>query len=102
LTLVYDPKFLDFAGAAEGIFLKRDGKPTLFRTVLDKTTGQVTIVLNRVGDAGGVSGSGTLLTATFKARNQGPASIGFVGVNLADPAGKPLEAVPYNTVVEVK
>ncbi|KAF0218296.1 MAG: proteinral secretion pathway protein [Geobacteraceae bacterium] len=100
--LVYDPIFLDFVGAAEGSFLKQDGKPTSFRTTVDKNTGQVTIALNRVGDVGGVSGAGTLLTATLKARNKGPASFGFMGVNFTDPAGKPLDAVPYNAVVEVQ
>jgi len=42
------------------------------------------------------------VTATFKARNQGPASFGFLGVNLADKEGKVQETIPFNTVVEVK
>lgn len=102
LTLVYDPLFLDFVGLAEGGFMKQDGKATLFRPTIDKNTGQIAVTLNRVGDAGGISGSGTLLTATFKAKNQGPASIGFLDVNFTAPGGKPLETIPYNAVVDIK
>ena len=101
-TLVYDPLFLDFVGVAEGGLLKQDGKPTLFRPAIDKNTGQVTVTLNRVGDAGGITGGGTLMTATFKAKNQGPASIGFLDANFSAPGGKLLDTVPFNTVVEVK
>jgi len=102
LTLVYDPLFLDFVGLTEGGFMKQDGKATLFRPTIDKNTGQIAVTLNRVGDVGGISGSGTLLTATFKAKNQGPASIGFLDVNFTAPGGKPLEAIPYNAVVDIK
>ena len=100
--LSYDPLFLDFVGASEGGFLKQDGKPTQFRFSVDKNTGQVSINLGRVGDAGGVSGAGTLITATFKAKNKGPANLGFLGVNLAGAGGKPIESLPFNAVVEVK
>lgn len=102
LILAYDPIFMDFVGASEGGLLKQDGKPTAFRTTVNPNTGQVAIVLNRVGDVGGVNGAGTLLTATFKAKNRGPASLGLMGINFTDPAGKALEAIPYNAVVEVK
>ena len=101
-TLVYDPIFVDFVGIEEGGFLKKDGKPTQFRTSVDKNNGQVAVTLNRTGDAPGAGGAGTLATATFKAKNQGPASLGFIGVNFSAPGGKPLEALPYNTAVEVK
>ena len=102
MTLVYDPLFLDFVGVAEGGFMKQDGKATLFRPTVDKNTGQIAVTLNRTSDADGISGSGTLLTATFKAKNQGPASIGFLDVNFAAPGGKPLETIPYNAVVDIK
>ncbi|GFE58752.1 cohesin domain-containing protein [Geobacter sp. AOG1] len=101
-TLVYDPLFLDFVGIEEGPFLKSDGKPTLFKTSLDANGGQVAVTLGRVGDVPGVTGSGTIVTALFKAKNQGPASLGFINANFAAPGGKPLETLPYNTAVEVQ
>jgi general secretion pathway protein D len=101
-TMVYDPIFVEFLGAAEGLFLKQDGKRTTFESKVDKNTGQVTVTVARVGDAGGITGSGVLMTAMFRAKNQGPASFGFLGVNLFDSSGKVQEAIPFNTVVEVK
>lgn len=101
-VLVYDPIFVELVGVAEGGFLKQDGKPTQFSSKVDKNSGQVTVGLARIGDVVGVNGSGTLLTATFRAKNQGPASLGFMGVNFTAPGGKALEAIPFNTIVEVK
>lgn len=101
-TMVYDPIFVEFVGATEGGFLKQGGTQTTFQTTVDKNTGQIAVTMNRAGDASGVNGSGPLMTATFKARNQGPASFGFLGVNLADKEGKVQETIPFNTVVEVK
>jgi general secretion pathway protein D len=101
-TLVYDPLFLDFVGIEEGPFLKSDGKPTLFKTSLDANGGQVAVTLGRVGDVPGVTGAGTIVTAIFKAKNQGPASLGFLNANFVAAGGKPLETLPYNTAVEVQ
>lgn len=101
-TMVYDPIFVEFLSAAEGMLLKQDGKPTAFQANVDKNIGQITVTAERVGKVGGVNGSGMLMTANFRAKNQGPASFGFLGVNLFDAAGKVQEAIPFNTVVEVK
>lgn len=101
-VLLYDPIFIEYVGATEGNLLNRDGKPTSFNALPEKAAGKVTFTLARTGTAEGVSGSGTLLTATFTAKNKGPASLGFQGVRFTDQANRPLEIIPYNTVVEVK
>lgn len=101
-TFVYDPIFVEFVSAAEGPFMKQDGKPTTFQNTVDKGTGQVSVTINRAPDAGSISGGGSLMSALFKARNQGPANFGFLGVTLSDVGGKAQETIPYNTVVEVK
>ncbi len=101
-VLVYDPAFLEFQAAAEGDFLKKDGKSSSFKTKVDKVTGQVTVVMSRQPESGGVEGGGTLLTASFKAKNKGPASLGFMSVKFSDVGGKIIETIPYNTVIEVK
>lgn len=101
-TLVFDPIFLDFVGVSEGSFLKQDGKPTSFTTSVDANAGTVEIKLDRVGDVGGINGSGTVVTAVFKAKNAGPASVGLQNVNFMAPGGKSLEIVPYNAAVEIK
>lgn len=101
-TLVYDPNFLEFVGASEGDLLRKDGKPTIFKATDDKVAGKVVVGLTRIGSVGGVNGSGILAQATFKAKNKGPASIGFTGVNFLGPAAKQLEVIPYNAVVDVQ
>ncbi|WP_243371221.1 cohesin domain-containing protein [Geotalea sp. SG265] len=101
-TLAYDPIFLELVGVTEGPLMKKDGKPTTFRPTIDKTTGQVAVNLFRSPDTGGVSGSGTLVTVTFKAKNQGPASMGFLDTNFSAVGGKPVEAVAYSAVVQVQ
>ncbi|MBI5657474.1 MAG: type II secretion system protein [Geobacter sp.] len=100
--LAYDPIFVEYVGAAEGNLLRQDGKPVTFRVTDDKNTGQVTFALNRPADSGGVNGSGTLATVTFRARNQGPASFGLMAVNFTGQGGKQFDVLPYNSVVEVK
>uniref|UniRef100_A0A831UGU0 Type II secretion system protein n=1 Tax=Geobacter metallireducens TaxID=28232 RepID=A0A831UGU0_GEOME len=100
-VLLYDPIFIEYVGAAEGTFLNRDGKPTSFSAQADKAKGRVTISMARTG-AEGIDGAGPLLTATFAAKNKGPASLGLQSVAFADQANKPIDIIPYNTVVEVK
>lgn len=101
-TLVYDPLFVDFVGIEEGPFMKSDGKPTIFKYIPDAKNGQVNVTLGRVGDVPGVSGAGTIATAIFKAKNQGPASLGFINANFVAAGGKSVETLPYNTAVEVQ
>jgi general secretion pathway protein D len=101
-TLIYDPIFAEYLGAAEGGFLKQDGKTTTFSAVNDPAGGKVGITLQRTGDVGGVTGNGVLLKATFKAKNAGPLNLGFSGVNFTAPGGKSLLMVPYNVLVDVK
>lgn len=101
-TLIYDPIFVEFVAAAEGDLLKMDGKPTSFLATPDKNGGRIIVGMGRTGNVGGVNGTGSLVMATFKAKNKGPASFGLTGVNFIAPTGQRLDVVPYNTVVEVK
>ncbi len=101
-TLTYDPLFLDFVGVTEGGMLKQDGKPTAFQSSVDPATGRLTVSLSRVGQVGGVSGSGTLVTAQFRAKKAGPASLGLQNLNFTAAGGAPLEMLPYSALVEIK
>jgi general secretion pathway protein D len=100
-NLIYDPIFAEFVSAAEGNFLKQDGKPTTFSALNDPAGGKVAVTLRRNGDVGGVTGNGTIMSATFKAKNVGPLNLGFSSVNFADVSGKILPMVPYNVLVDV-
>ena len=101
-SLIYDPLLAEFVSAAEGSFLKQDGKPTNFSAVNDPTGRKVAITLHRKGDIGGVTGNGTIMSATFKAKSAGPLNLGFSSVNFTDVAGRNIPMVPYNVLVDVK
>ncbi|GAB4295077.1 MAG: tetratricopeptide repeat protein [Desulfuromonadia bacterium] len=101
-TLVYDPLFVDFLAAVEGNLLNKDGKQTLFRVTNDPRNGRVTVGMTRVGDVGGVSGSGPLVSALFKAKKSGQTSIGIMGPNFRAPGNQPVEVTPFNALVDVR
>jgi general secretion pathway protein D len=101
-VISYDPVFLDYVGAREGPFLKSDGKPTSFQATGVKDSGQIAVDLSRADNSVGVKGTGTLATLTFKAKRKGTANLGLLKASFTDPEGKPLDVVPFNTVVEVK
>lgn len=101
-ALVYDQNFVEPVGAAEGGFMRNDGKPAQFSSSIDKNSGQIKVELVRTGEVGGVNGTGSLIAATFRAKNQGPASFGFIGVSFTDSGGKALQTIPFNSIVEIK
>lgn len=101
-TVAFDPAYLDFVGATEGNFLKKDGKPTTFHATPNKGKGEIDIDLGREAKAGGVSGSGTLAVLTFKAKSKGAASVGFSGGDFSSTENKPMDADLFSSVVEVK
>ncbi len=101
-VLTYDPAILEFVQGSEGNFLKSDGKKTVFQVVNTKQGGRVTVNLSRIENAGGVSGNGALASLAFRVKGKGIANLGFSSVNFTDPAGKALDVMPFNTVVNVK
>jgi general secretion pathway protein D len=101
-TLTYNPNLVDVVGVTEGNFLKQDGKKTDFRSSIDTTTGRVTIISTRVGNVGGVSGTGSLVNVSFKAKSKGLAAFGVQDARFASPEGNPVTVSPYNVAVEIK
>jgi hypothetical protein len=75
ISMNYDPTLLDLKKAAEGSFLKSDGKQTSFVTSVNAATGQVNIHLLRIGEAEGRSGSGQIATLTFLGKKKGDAFV---------------------------
>ncbi len=84
LDLVYDPNVLEYLAATEGTFLNKNGsETTAFQAALENgKPGTITIGISRLGAMGGVSGSGTLFSLSFRA--VGP---GTTALALADPRG---------------
>jgi len=100
--LSYDPQQLEFVGITEGEFLKRDKNPTVFIYNVDPERGQVIIGLSRLGDVGGISGSGTLALATFKAKGPGAASVAFQNVDFKDVRLEPVNVISEVGEVQVR
>jgi hypothetical protein len=81
----YNPDALEAMGLHEGSYLKKDGGQTTFLTSTDKDKGKISVGLTRLGRIGGVSGSGTLMSVTFKTLKRGTAFLSFVD-------GKPVDS----------
>jgi general secretion pathway protein D len=102
LVLSYDPKRVEYVSAAEGPFLKKDGKPTSYATTANTADGTLTIKLSRAPNSSGISGAGTLVSALFRAKAKGAASFGFQSVNFTSAEGKSLDMLPFSTAVNVR
>lgn len=101
-VLTYDPIFVEFVSMSEGMFMKSDGKPTAYSNKADPAAGTVTVGLARAAGSGGVSGGGTLVTAVFRAKNQGPASFAFRNVTFSGSNGSAQTILPFSTAVDVR
>ncbi len=101
-VLTFDPVFVDFVAVSEGTFLKNDGKPTVFGSTTDPSGGTVTVNLGRTAGNGGVSGGGTVATALFKAKKQGPASFAFRNASFKGSDGSALNILPFSTAVDIR
>lgn len=90
--LTYPTNLLDYRGGsqAEGGFLSADGSRTeiLARQMTD---GTIIVGLSRLGDVGGVEGSGLLLTLDFTAVSNGTGSFAYVANGAFDDGGDRLQ-----------
>ncbi|MEK6744551.1 MAG: secretin N-terminal domain-containing protein [Nitrospirota bacterium] len=84
LTISYDPKFIDFKSAAEGAFLRKDNQQTSFLFSNNIKAGTVDIYITRIGDVGGVEGSGTLCSVVFQGRSAGTSQVLFKSTKLGN------------------
>lgn len=100
--LTYDPVFVDFISIGEGPFMKSDGKTTTFSSTSDSTAGTVTVALARSLGNIGVSGGGTLASASFRAKNQGAASFAFKNATFTSSYGAALSILPFSTAVDIR
>ena len=71
MALSYDARLLEVASVAEGDFLRQGGGRTSFSNRIDRGTGQVFATVTRA-DPGSASGSGSLMSVTFRALAPAP------------------------------
>ncbi len=84
ITLSYDPKVVEFKSASEGMFLKKDGQQMSFLFSNNIKAGTVDIYMTRIGDVGGVDGSGSLGTIVFQGKSGGASDIALKSVKLTN------------------
>jgi general secretion pathway protein D len=81
LRVTFDPKLLNLVDARRGALLTTDGQDIIFSRNVQNDSGQATINLSRFPGAGGVSGSGVLLTLEFQPVAPGASTVAITDVN---------------------
>lgn len=99
--LRYDQARVSFINASEGGFMKQDGKSATFLTSNDAKNGRLIVGYSRLGDRKGISGTGQMMTATFKADSSGKARFFFENYRLIDGQGKEVETKIFDKTVDI-
>lgn len=92
--LTYNPSVLSYVQASEGTFFNQDGAPVSV-LVDENPAGTLIVGVARLGDVGGVSGSGVALTLTFSGAGNGGSALGFANNSLLDPDLNPLDGIQW-------
>jgi general secretion pathway protein D len=75
IRVKFDPNFLRLNEVQRGGFLSGDGREVIFTRNILNDTGDATIQLSRLPGAGGISGSGTLVTLVFQTVARGTTAV---------------------------
>lgn len=92
--LVFNPGVLSYVSVAEGTFFNQDGEAVSV-LVDENPTGRLIVGVARLGDVGGVGGTGVALTLTFNGAGNGGSALGFEGSSLLDPDLDPVGGVQW-------
>lgn len=98
----FDPKLLRLTDVAQGNLLRGDGQQVIFTRNILNDAGAASIVLNRLPGAGGISGSGALVSLTFQAVGAGTAQLTVPDLTVRDSQMQPVPvtAPVLNVTVE--
>ena len=102
MRVKYDNKTLKLLEVVQGDFMKGDGQQVTFSEAKAEEDGVAIINLNRVPGAGGLSGSGTLVTLKFQAIGKGTTAINFQDVALRDAKLQNITITPPSAAITVK
>jgi general secretion pathway protein D len=103
LKVKFDPKVIRLNDVVPGTLLTSDGKQILpaSKNILNDT-GEASVTLSRAPGAGGVSGSGTLVTFVFQAVAQGSTAVSVTELTLRDSKLQQIPAAPPQLTVTVR
>jgi general secretion pathway protein D len=102
MQINFDPKALEVTSVSAGDFLSRDGQPVALVHREDPNTGLISFTASRPPGTGGLSGSGVLLTMTFKAKGTGQSSIVVSRPGGQSSARTPITMTSANATITVK
>ncbi len=102
MRIKYDNKVLKLVEVQRGAFLGNDGQQVTFSESKAEESGFAIVNMNRVPGAGGISGSGTLLTLKFQAIGKGASPITFEELTLRDARLESIAVTAPSTTVTVK
>ncbi len=100
--IAFDPNALEAVEVTEGDFLKSEGGDTFFQSgTIDNTTGKITNLFSARIAESGVSGSGGLLSVTFKAKTSGETQVILENFEFSSISGAIIPTVPPNITINV-
>ncbi|RKU26741.1 hypothetical protein C6499_12785, partial [Candidatus Poribacteria bacterium] len=100
--ITFDPNILEAVEVIEDDFLKSKGGNTFFQDgTIDNTTGKITDLFSARISESGVSGTGTLLSVTFKAKAGGETQVTLENFEFSSISGEVIPSVPPNITITV-
>ncbi|MDX2150214.1 MAG: cohesin domain-containing protein [Bryobacteraceae bacterium] len=102
LRMKFDPKLVRVTDVKVGGFLGGDGQRVTFSENTLNDTGEAIIALNRFPGAGGISGTGTILTFTLQPQAAGSAVVTFSELTLRNAQLQPITVATPSMTVAIK
>ena len=101
--IAYDAAVLEALEVNEGDFLKTEGGRTFFQKgTMENRSGKIAGLSSARLSEDGVSGTGTLVSVTFKAKTAGQTQLSLDNFQLAAATGTPIAAGPQEVVITVE
>lgn len=102
MKVAFDNKVLKLMDVRRGAFLSQDGQQVSFERTITEDPGGAVVSLQRVAGAGGVSGSGTLVTLVFQTIGAGSSSVSLPEITLRDGKLQPIAVTSAPVTLSVK
>ncbi|MDE0690043.1 MAG: dockerin type I domain-containing protein [Candidatus Poribacteria bacterium] len=100
--ITFDPNILEATEVAEGDFLMLEGGDTFFQGgTIDNTAGKITGMFAARQSETGVSGTGTLLSVTFRAKAGGRTQVTLDNFEFGSITGDIIPSLPPNITIAV-
>ena len=101
--IAFDPAVLEAINVSEGDFLKTDGGNTFFQSgSIDNAAGKIAGLSAIRLSTQGVTGTGTVLQVTFKAKSPGETELTLQNFEFTAITGQPIPAVPPQIYIAVE